>query len=56
MTWLAMQRTLGGEVRMTVGRLDLALHLAWMDTCTRYRRSILGPFWLVFGTLIGVGG
>ena len=56
MTRFEMQRTLGSEIRMAVGRLDLALHLAWTDTRTRYRRSILGPFWLVLGTLIGVGG
>lgn len=37
-------------------RMDLVLHLAWTDTRTRYRRSFLGPFWLVLGTAIGVGG
>lgn len=44
------------EVREAHNRFDLALYLAWSDTRTRYRRSVLGPLWLVFGTLIGVGG
>jgi ABC-type polysaccharide/polyol phosphate export permease len=51
-----IQRALVDEMGMTFNRLDLALHLAWTDTRTRYRRSVLGPFWLVIGTLIGVGG
>ena len=37
-------------------RLNLAFHIAWSDTRARYRRSVLGPFWLVLGTAIGVGG
>jgi ABC-type polysaccharide/polyol phosphate export permease len=40
----------------TLDRLDLAIYIAWSDTLTRYRRSALGPFWLVLGTLISVGG
>lgn len=44
------------EVSEALKRLDLAFHLAWSDTRSRYRRSVLGPFWLVLGTLIGVGG
>lgn len=44
------------ELKGARERLALALHLAWSDTRTRYRRSVLGPFWLVLGTLIGVGG
>lgn len=33
-----------------------ALYLAWSDTLARYRRSVLGPFWLTLGTAIGVVG
>jgi ABC-type polysaccharide/polyol phosphate export permease len=33
-----------------------ALYLAWSDTRARYNKSILGPFWLTFGNLIGVLG
>lgn len=33
-----------------------ALFLTWSDTKARYRRSVLGPFWLVLGTGIGVAG
>lgn len=36
--------------------LPLALYLAWSDTRARYKRSVLGPFWLVITTLIGVVG
>ncbi|MEL6436537.1 MAG: ABC transporter permease [Pseudomonadota bacterium] len=44
------------EVVPSFKSLELALLLAWNDTQTRYRRSFLGPFWLVLGTAIGVGG
>lgn len=33
-----------------------ALYLAWADTRARYKKSVLGPFWLTFGNLIGVLG
>lgn len=36
--------------------LPMALHFAWGDTKARYRRSVLGPFWIVLGTGIGVAG
>lgn len=47
---------LANEIIPALKRIDLSLFLAWTDTRTRYRRSILGPFWLVLGTAIGVGG
>lgn len=34
----------------------LAWYFAWSDMRARYRRSVLGPFWMVLGTMIGVGG
>jgi lipopolysaccharide transport system permease protein len=34
----------------------MALHFAWGDTKARYRRSMLGPLWIVLGTAIGVAG
>lgn len=34
----------------------LAWYFAWSDTHARYKRSLLGPFWLVLSTVIGVGG
>lgn len=37
-------------------RLPQAFYFAWGDTKARYRRSVLGPFWLVLGTAIGVAG
>lgn len=36
--------------------LKLALFYAWSDTKARYRRSVLGPYWLVIGTSVGVAG
>jgi ABC-type polysaccharide/polyol phosphate export permease len=48
--------TIRKEVTEAFGRFYLAVYLAWSDTRTRYRRSVLGPFWLVLGTAIGVGG
>jgi len=36
--------------------LPTALFMSWSDTKARYRRSVLGPFWLTLGTAIGVGG
>lgn len=40
----------------TLHKLPLAVYFAWGDTKARYRRSVLGPFWLVVGTAIGVAG
>jgi ABC-type polysaccharide/polyol phosphate export permease len=37
-------------------RWQVAFFFAWSDTKARYKRSVLGPFWLVFGTLVGVAG
>lgn len=37
-------------------RRQLALYFAWSETRARYRRSVLGPFWLVLSTVIGVVG
>jgi len=34
----------------------MAIYFAWGDTVARYRRSILGPLWLVLGTVIGTLG
>ena len=44
------------DVVESLNRLPLALYFAWGDTKARYRRSVLGPFWLVLGTGIGVAG
>ena len=34
----------------------LLLWRAWVDTKARYRRSVLGPYWLTIGTLTFVAG
>jgi len=36
--------------------LSLAWFFAWSDARARYKRSVLGPFWLVLSTMIGIGG
>jgi len=37
-------------------RRQLAVYFAWSETVARYRRSTLGPIWLVLGTAVGVAG
>lgn len=44
------------EVQKTLKLAPAAFFLTWSDTKARYRRSVLGPFWLVLGTGIGVAG
>lgn len=44
------------EISDALAKVNFALYIASSDTKTRYRRSVLGPLWLVLGTLIGVGG
>lgn len=44
------------DLQRTVRMLPVALHFAWGDIRARYRRSFLGPLWLVLGTAIGVLG
>lgn len=35
---------------------SMSLFFAWGDTVARYRRSVLGPLWLVLGTALGTLG
>jgi ABC-type polysaccharide/polyol phosphate export permease len=44
------------ELHRTVRMLPVAFHFAWGDIRARYRRSVLGPLWLVAGTAMGVLG
>lgn len=44
------------DLARTCQRLPVILYFSWSDTKARYIRSVLGPFWLVLGTLIGVIG
>src|SRR5664279_5145092 len=37
-------------------RLPMLLHIALGDTRARYRRSILGPWWLTLGAAISIAG
>jgi len=36
--------------------IGMAFFFAWGDTKARYRRSILGPFWMVLSTAVSVAG
>lgn len=49
---------LGGvrDLRNAWSRRRAAVYFAWTDTVARYRRSVLGPLWLVLGTAVGVVG
>jgi ABC-type polysaccharide/polyol phosphate export permease len=62
---LRRQGLVDGIALMEIGLLDLtqafrrlpvALFFAWSDTKARYKRSFLGPFWLVLTTMVGVIG
>lgn len=44
------------DLTQALRSLPLVLYFAWGDTRARYRRSYLGPFWIVLGTAIGVVG
>ncbi|ENO3939848.1 ABC transporter permease [Aeromonas veronii] len=37
-------------------KLSMAIYFAWGDTRARYRRSLLGPFWMVLTSAISVAG
>jgi ABC-type polysaccharide/polyol phosphate export permease len=48
----------GRDLRASLGRLDLAWSLAWHDVGSRYRGSILGPFWITLSMglmVLGIG-
>lgn len=44
------------DINQTLKLFPAIWFLAWSDTKARYRRSVLGPLWLVLGTAIGVAG
>ena len=44
------------DLHRTFRLFPVAFHFAWGDIRARYRRSMLGPLWLVLGTIIGVVG
>jgi ABC-type polysaccharide/polyol phosphate export permease len=44
------------DLRKALMMLPMLLHLARSDLLARYRRSILGPFWLTLGTAAGTVG
>ena len=39
-----------GDLRGGFGKRELWLHLGWQDIKQRYRRSVLGPFWITIAT------
>lgn len=46
----------GRDFFNSVSKLNLIFYFAWSDTKARYRRSTLGPFWMVVSTLVSVAG
>lgn len=51
-----MRPSFWNDLKKSYKMLDIAFYFAWSDTKARYRRSFLGPFWIVIATLIGVVG
>ena len=43
-----------GDIGQAVWQPELWLMLGWQDIKQRYRRSIIGPFWLTLSTAIMV--
>ncbi|MDP3173633.1 MAG: ABC transporter permease [Phenylobacterium sp.] len=46
------------DVRLSIERIGLAWSLAWHDVVSRYRGSILGPFWITLSMglmVLGIG-
>ncbi|MGB9153010.1 MAG: ABC transporter permease [Alphaproteobacteria bacterium] len=44
------------DILRTLKMPRLILYMAWSDVRARYKRSILGPFWITISTAIGVVG
>jgi ABC-type polysaccharide/polyol phosphate export permease len=44
------------DVVQGLKRLGMAFFFAWGDTKARYRRSVLGPWWMVLSTAVSVAG
>lgn len=44
------------DILNTLSKFRVIIYFSLTDTEARYKRSVLGPFWLTFGTLIGVLG
>lgn len=49
-------RVFRAEFEQLIRSMQLVFFISWTDLKARYRRTALGPFWLVFATLVGVGG
>ena len=48
-----------GDLVAGFGKRELWLHLGWQDIKQRYRRSVLGPFWITIATgttAVAMGG
>ena len=48
-----------GDLVAGFGKRELWLHLGWQDIKQRYRRSVLGPFWIMIATgttAVAMGG
>ncbi len=48
-----------GDLRAGFNKRELWLHLGWQDIKQRYRRSVLGPFWITIATgtmAVALGG
>ncbi|BBO60095.1 ABC transporter permease [Mycoavidus sp. B2-EB] len=44
------------DIREALQKASLIAFMAWSDVRARYKRSVLGPFWLTLGTAVGTVG
>lgn len=44
------------DIREAMQKASLIFFMAWSDVSARYKRSVLGPFWLTLGTAVGTVG
>lgn len=51
-----MKNTLADEIRVTLDRLPAAYYFGYEDIRLQYKRTFLGPLWLIFGTCAYIFG
>lgn len=44
------------DIKAMLQSMPIVLFMAWSDVRARYKRSVLGPFWITLSTAIGVVG
>src|SRR6187401_2557632 len=52
---VAKDTTAASDISAALSSSRLVFLLAWQDIRQRYRRSILGPFWITIGNAVMIG-